>query len=193
MNKQIAKAFAELDRRGIIALQNAGYTMSDGWSDIAEHRHRAEQSGRTMRGGVFYHGQDAARARAGGPLYLAFGSFAADPDHEPLSRALARETCEVLLAHGLKATWNGSVDSRIAITLPPASKKTAKKKTAKKTGTKKSAAKKTPAKKSPAKKSPAKKSPAKKSTKKPANKSAAKKSTTKKPAKKSTTKKLARG
>jgi hypothetical protein len=182
MNKQIAAAFAELDRRGIIALQNAGYTMSDGWSDVAEQRHRAEQKGRVMRGGVFYHGQDAARARAGGPLYLAFGSFADDPEHEPLSLALARETCEVLLAHGLKTTWNGSIDSRIAIT-PPAktnkkaakksTKKTTTKKSTKKTTTKKSAAKKTPAKKT-TKKAPAKK-PTKKSAKKPPAKKAAKK------------------
>jgi hypothetical protein len=185
MYKQIAEAFAELDRRGIIALQNAGYTMSDGWSDVAEKRHRAEQNGRTMRGGVFYHGQDAARARAGGPLYLAFGSFADDPDHEPRSRAIARETCEVLLAHGLKATWNGSVDSRIDITPPAAAKKkaTAKKKTAKKTSTKK-----TSTKKSAAKKAPAKKTPAKKTTKKPA-----KKTTKKATAKKITAKKTSRG
>jgi hypothetical protein len=129
MYKQIADAFAELDRRGIIALQNAGYTMSDGWSDVAEKRHRAEQSGQT--------------------------------------------------------TWNGSIDSRIAITPPAAAtKKASKKKTAKKS-TKRTAKTKTSTKKSPAKKMPAekatKKTPAKKATKK----TPAKKSTKKPPAKQS--------
>lgn len=121
MIPDVAAAFAELRRRGLIALRNAGYTQSDGWADIAEHRHQAEQAGQTPRGGVFYHGQDAARARAGGPLYLAFGAFVAEPEHDAASVAVAQEIVEVLRASGFTVAWDGTVGQRIAIqpTTPP--------------------------------------------------------------------------
>lgn len=126
MIPNVSAAFAELRRRGILALRNAGYTQSDGWSDIAEHRHRAEQAGERPRGGVFYHGQDAARAREGGPLYLAFGAFGTFDDgseHEAAaSVAIAQEVVEVLRAHGFRVAWDGTVGQRIAIeptTAPP--------------------------------------------------------------------------
>jgi len=111
----VAAAFAELRRRGLIALRNAGYTQGDGWADVAEHRHRAEQAGQRPRGGVFYHGQDAARAREGGPLYIAFGAFVDEPEHEAASVALAQEVVEVLRAHGFTVVWDGTAGQRIAI------------------------------------------------------------------------------
>ncbi len=119
MHRGLPGAFAQLRRSGIIALQNAGYTQSDGWSDVAEKREQAERAGQTVRGAVFYHGQDAARARAGGVLYLAFGSFADDPAHEPESIALGREVCTVLEAHGMTVQWDGSIGSRIAVLPEP--------------------------------------------------------------------------
>ncbi len=121
MIPDVAAAFAELRRRGLIALRNAGYTQGDGWADVAEHRHRAELAGHKPRGGVFYHGQDAARAREGGPLYLAFGAFVEDPDHDAASVALAHEVVEVLQAHGFTVVWDGTAGQRIAIqpTTPP--------------------------------------------------------------------------
>lgn len=116
----VTAAFAALRRRGIVALRNAGYTQGDGWADIAEHRHRAELAGEQPRGGVFYHGQDAERARAGGVLYLAFGAFIDGPAHEAASVALAQEVAEVLRAHGFVVTWDGTADQRLAIEPVPA-------------------------------------------------------------------------
>jgi hypothetical protein len=49
-------AFAELNSAGIIALQNAGMTMSDGLSDVAEVLRQRGRKG--VRGYCFYHGQD---------------------------------------------------------------------------------------------------------------------------------------
>lgn len=120
MIPDLRSAFAALRRRGIIALRNAGYTQSDGWSDIAEHRHRAALAGEQPRGGVFYHGQDAERARAGGPLYLAFGAFIDGPEHAAASVALASEIAEVLRDHGFVVTWDGTAGQRLAIEPPPA-------------------------------------------------------------------------
>jgi hypothetical protein len=125
MVPDVKSAFAELRRRGIIAVRNAGYTMSDGWSVVAEHRSIAERVGEKPRGGVFYHGQDAARARNGETLMLAFGSFVRGARHEAASEALGREIVEVLTAHGFSLAWSGSVNSRIEILGGPA--KTTKK------------------------------------------------------------------
>ena len=125
MVPDVKSAFAELRRRGIIAVRNAGYTMSDGWSVVAEHRSIAERVGEKPRGGVFYHGQDAARARNGETLMLAFGSFVRGARHEAASEALGREIVEVLAAHGFSLAWSGSVNSRIEILGGPA--KTTKK------------------------------------------------------------------
>jgi len=123
MVPDVKSAFAELRRRGIIAVRNAGYTMSDGWSVVAEHRSIAERVGEKPRGGVFYHGQDAARARNGETLMLAFGSFVRGARHEAASEALGREIVEVLAAHGFSLAWSGSVNSRIEILGGPAKTK----------------------------------------------------------------------
>src|SRR5215470_2473451 len=69
--------FAELDREGIIALQNAGFTISDGHSDVGERL--AERDRDQVKGYCFYHGQDLERAVAGGGLMLAFGDLDAEP------------------------------------------------------------------------------------------------------------------
>jgi hypothetical protein len=45
--------FAELDRGGTIALQNAGYTMSDGYSDVGERLAECDRD--QVKGYCFYH------------------------------------------------------------------------------------------------------------------------------------------
>lgn len=102
-NDLIDRAFAELPRRRIVALQNAGNTQSDCWSDAQEAA--AELAGELryaddaddaddlndedaedgdaygdsewapVLGAVFYHSQDLARAVHGEGLYLGFGAF----------------------------------------------------------------------------------------------------------------------
>lgn len=48
------RAFAELEREGIVALANAGYTQSDGWTDVAERAGDDEPTA------VFWHAQKHA-------------------------------------------------------------------------------------------------------------------------------------
>jgi hypothetical protein len=114
-NDAIDRAFAELDAGGIVALQNAGYTMSDGWSDVNEIASDRADAGNTPRGATFYHGQDLERGVDGQGLMLAFGSYAGGEEHEQASLAVAREICDVLARHGVTTTWKGNVDARIAI------------------------------------------------------------------------------
>jgi hypothetical protein len=114
-NDAIDRAFAELDAAGIVTLQNAGYTMSDGWSDVNDIASDRADEGATPRGATFYHGQDLERGVDGQGLMLAFGSYAGGEEHEQASLAVAREICDVLARHGVKATWKGTIGARIAI------------------------------------------------------------------------------
>jgi len=110
-NEAIERAFEELNENGLVALENAGYTQSDGWSDAKEV---AGDRDAPPRGAVFYHGQDLAQGVAGEGLYLTFGAYA---DGEEASLAIAREVCETLASHGVETSWDGSTKTRILI--PP--------------------------------------------------------------------------
>lgn len=109
-NDRIDLAFADLNESGIIALQDAGYTMSDGWEDIGN----AADETPNARGGAFFHRQDVERAMSGEGLFIAFGSFDNGPWHASLSVMIAQEICDTLARHGVSARWSGDVDSRIA-------------------------------------------------------------------------------
>lgn len=114
-NDRIRRAFEELTERGILALENAGYTLSDGWADA---RAAAEMSYVPPRGTTFFHGQDVERAVRGGGLMLAFASFEEDSrKSEAADLSVAREVREVLARHGIQTEWDGSVQTRIHI--PP--------------------------------------------------------------------------
>ena len=102
-------AFAALERRGIIALQNAGYTMSDGMTEVTEALHaRGGQAG--VRGYCFYHGQDLERAVAGEGIMLAFGSLDDDPTNK---RAVGRMIQETMEGSGFMMQWNGDPEQRL--------------------------------------------------------------------------------
>ncbi|MBC8074125.1 MAG: hypothetical protein IAG13_37745 [Deltaproteobacteria bacterium] len=116
-NDAIDAAFAELEAAGIIALQNAGYTQTEGWEDVAQAAdERVPKRGVPLRGAVFYHGQDLERGVAGQGLMIAFGAFEDGPRHEAESLAIARELCEMLTRHGVAHVWNGSIDQRVGVT-----------------------------------------------------------------------------
>jgi hypothetical protein len=111
VNDRLEEAFAELWDRGIVALQNAGYTMAEGWEDVADAREQMPEA----RGAVFFHQQDTERAVDGKGLLLAFGSFAEGEEHKPQSLLVGQEVCDVLRKHGVEVSWDGNVDRRIEI------------------------------------------------------------------------------
>ncbi|NMO18098.1 hypothetical protein HPC49_19215 [Pyxidicoccus fallax] len=117
VNDAITRAFDELNSRGIVALENAGYTKSEGWEDVGNV---AKYSYEPMRGATFFHGQDVERGVLGAGLWLAFGALDADgnpSDDDAASLAIAHEVRETLARHGVPTEWNGSVEQRIHI--PP--------------------------------------------------------------------------
>jgi hypothetical protein len=110
---RLERAFAALTKRGIIALENAGNTQSDGYSDFVE-RYEASKKKKAVIGYCFYHGQDLERAVRGEGLYLAFGP--ADPEDEEAAGArIGGMVKEELERTGLAVEWNGTFSKRIAV------------------------------------------------------------------------------
>jgi hypothetical protein len=107
---RLDEAFEELNSRGIIALHNAGYTMSDGISDVAEVLHK--RGHKNVQGYCFYHGQDLERAVAGAGLMLAFG----DLDNDKSKKTeIGRSVKTVLENIGFTVEWNGDPETRLSV------------------------------------------------------------------------------
>ena len=102
---RLDRVFDALDAAGIVALQNAGYTMSDGRSEALHERGFDK-----YHGYCFYHGQDLERAVRGGGLMLAFGDIDADPAKKT---AVGHEICASLARAGFNPIWNGDPERRI--------------------------------------------------------------------------------
>lgn len=110
-NDRISAAFAELNGRGVVAMEHAGFTMSEGWSIVSE----AAEDVPGATAAVFFHEQDVERGVEGHGLMLAFGAFDDGPDHAPLSHALAVDVCRTLRRHGVLCDWAGDIDRRIEV------------------------------------------------------------------------------
>lgn len=110
-NDRIDRAFEQLLTLGIVAEQDAGYTMSDGWSIVGELSEDYPGSW----GATFFHRQAVERGVAGEGLMLVFGAFTEGPEHAAKSAALAHHVVDVLNQHGVPASWNGDLDRRIEI------------------------------------------------------------------------------
>src|SRR5262245_39055166 len=76
---KLDQAFAALEVRGVIALQNAGLTHSDGYTEIREVYDSRPDRDRIL-GYCFYHGQALEFAVQGRGLYLGFGPI--NPEKE---------------------------------------------------------------------------------------------------------------
>jgi hypothetical protein len=110
---RLDSVFAAMNKRGIIALQNAGYTQSDGYSDFLQaYKNHPDKS--SVIGYCFYHEQDLERVVRGDPLFLAFGPL--DPDDEELKGPeIGRIVREELERAGLKVDWDGTFENRLSV------------------------------------------------------------------------------
>ncbi|HEX8905836.1 MAG TPA: hypothetical protein VF771_13380 [Longimicrobiaceae bacterium] len=107
-------AFAELERRGIVARQNFSCCMNCGTSEIWGEVADAQAEGRVIHGCTFYHEQDTQRAAEGGGVFLA---FQASEEGDQAAVRVGREIVDVLRAHGLSPEWTGTADRRIDVPL----------------------------------------------------------------------------
>jgi hypothetical protein len=107
---RLDSTFIKLNKSGICACQNAGYTMSDGYSDVAEAlAHRGKEN---FHGYCFFHGQDIERAIEGHGLTIAFGDL---DDEVEKTIAVGHYVKHALEEAGFEVEWDGTVDSRLNV------------------------------------------------------------------------------
>jgi hypothetical protein len=107
---RLDQVFNTLNTIGILALQNAGYTQSDGLDDIAQLYAEAGGEQSSIRGYCFYHGQDLERAVQSEGLYLTFGHV---DDTDEGKVEIGRSIEQALIQADFLVTWDGSGRSRI--------------------------------------------------------------------------------
>ncbi len=108
---RLDSAFSAIKKRRIIALQNAGYTQSDGQDDVSEEYHNHPNK-ELIQGFCFYHGQDLERAIHGGGLFIAFGPI--DPqEEESIGSGIGLVIKEEFEKVGLTIIWDGTINTRL--------------------------------------------------------------------------------
>lgn len=110
---KLDQVFAKLNERGIIALQNAGITQSDGY-EIFEDTLKEHPQPATVIGYCFYHNQDLERVVDGGDLYLAFGPVKAQ-DEETKGPEIGNIIQAELEQAGFQVKWDGTFKERIRV------------------------------------------------------------------------------
>jgi hypothetical protein len=108
---RLDEAFDSLNNAGIIALHNAGLTMSEGISDVSEELANCDPE--TISGYCFYHEQDVGRAIDGYGLNVAFGDI---EDTESGKREIGRLVKAELERHGFTVAWDDNPNTRLDIT-----------------------------------------------------------------------------
>lgn len=109
---RLDQAFAELEENHIIALQNAGYTQSEGMEDVTEAWHAAGEQTSDIVGYCFYHGQDLERAVIGEGVMLTFGDILGTDE---VGLKIGETIAQVLTNHGFNVEWDHSIKKRINI------------------------------------------------------------------------------
>ena len=106
-------AFARMNERGVIAIQNAGYTQSDGYDDVSEAYSERDDK-EAILGYCFSHEQDLIRAISGDGLYFAFGPV--DPaDEQTIGIQVGNIVREELENAGLPVDWEGTFEQRLRV------------------------------------------------------------------------------
>jgi hypothetical protein len=109
---RLDQVFDSLERQGIMALQNAGYTQSDGISDVTQLYHEAGGDQSDIVGYCFYHGQDLERVMESGELWLTYGDILGDDEK---GVEIGRRIKQVLEGAGFTVEWDGSIKTRLLV------------------------------------------------------------------------------
>ncbi|KUJ62813.1 hypothetical protein AR687_05285 [Flavobacteriaceae bacterium CRH] len=113
--ERLIKAFDELCDENIIALHNAGFTTSDGESEVVEVETELRENEVESDGYCFYHEQDLARAVAveDPGLFIAFQKV--DNEDAETTIEVGKKVAEVLRNNGFDVNWNESPKTKIEI------------------------------------------------------------------------------
>jgi hypothetical protein len=108
---RLDKAFSALEAQGVLALHNAGYTMSEGHQEAFEIMQ--DRGTDSFIAYCFYHGQDIDRALAGDGLWIAFDHVNGDV---PEKIDVGNTVQSTLKNAGFDVEWDGNTNKRIHIT-----------------------------------------------------------------------------
>jgi hypothetical protein len=109
---RLDQVFDSLEQQGIMALQNAGYTQSDGISDVTQFYHEAGGEQSVIVGYCFYHGQDLETVMESGKLWLTYGDILGNDDK---GVEIGRRIKHVLEGAGFTVEWDGSIKTRLLV------------------------------------------------------------------------------
>ena len=108
---KLNEAFTYFSNNGIIALQNAGFTQSDGYEEVVD-AYQAHPKRKNIIGFCFYHSQDLEMAIRGDGLLLSFGPI--DPKNEKSEgKRIGLIISNELKLLDFRVKWNGKFDQRI--------------------------------------------------------------------------------
>ncbi|WP_299249176.1 hypothetical protein [uncultured Cytophaga sp.] len=113
--EKLIAAFEELRTLNIIALHNAGYTMSDGESDVVEVEIALRENGIESDGYCFYHQQDLERAMdyKAPSLMIAFQKV--NNTDDAVTIRVGKLVVAILKSHDLNVVWDESVNKKIEL------------------------------------------------------------------------------
>jgi hypothetical protein len=107
---RLDQAFAIISKAGVVVLQNAGNTMSDGFEEVGKVL-KPHPKG-TFKGYCFYHNQDLERVIETGELLLAFSDLKGNAEGK---QNIAEIVTNALQEVGLGYEWSGNLNERIKI------------------------------------------------------------------------------
>lgn len=117
---RLDRAFASLQRAGIVARQHFSCCGTCGALEIGDEMEAARAQG-PVRGYTFFHVQDTEYAVQGGGLHLAYGAARTaamtDAEWNRAAARVGREVMAALEAEGLTPAWSGELGDRIHVPL----------------------------------------------------------------------------
>lgn len=109
---KVDRAFAALEKKGIVARHDFSDCMTGGLNDIEHEIKTFTQQSISPIGYTFYHGQDTIDACDCGELYLTFGSIAGD---KKSAVEIGKKVRAALIKEGLPVSWKETCYMRIGI------------------------------------------------------------------------------
>lgn len=110
--QRLQEIFDQLNQEGIIAIDFAGYTISEGHEEVDTVFAFMKKNNLPRKGYCFYHQQDIERSMNDKKLFLAYHSLNGD---EKSALKIGEYIVDLLVKANFKVEWDGSLDQRISI------------------------------------------------------------------------------